>query len=37
MPITTGGGKAGKGKSEPGGQDNVESISNDSIITRAFQ
>lgn len=37
MPITSGGGKAGKGKSEPEGPDNVESISNDFITTRAFQ
>lgn len=37
MPITTGGGKAGKGKSELEGLDNVESISNVSITTRAFQ
>lgn len=37
MPITTGGGKAGKGKSELEGLDSMESISNDSITTRAFQ
>lgn len=37
MPITTRVGRAGKGKSEPEGPDNTESISNDSITTRAFQ